>query len=257
MSTGSALLGGITGVVGLAGAYSEGKKADGSMSRARSAMDNGIASLKDYAEQAGVHGQDALDYAQSMVSDWENTYGGIEDNLSNYYNNLDPQKYAQAYKTDLNMNIDKQVAQLNETMAASGLQTAGMQQQTAKEAAFAKATGGAQADINAEDKVNSMKNSFLNAGMGQKAMANSSVINADNNLASLSMNTGTSLANAYNGKANLNQQQAGIHAADAAGYMKMAMDGFGMAAGSTSSGGASGTGGMDASSMASIAGMFA
>jgi len=150
-------------------------------------------------------------FGQDMLTDWEETFGGIEDNLSQYYNNLDPVKYATSYKSNLNENIDKQMAQMNETMAATGLQTAGMKQQTAKEAAFAKATGGAQADLMAEDKVMSMKQGFLNTGSAQKTNAQNLISGSYKDKANMSSNLGTNLSNAYGGKgtmsANLGSNQ--------------------------------------------------
>ena len=71
-------------------------------------------------------GQEGVNFAQGMLDQWESTFGGVQDNLSDYYKNLDPAKYSQQYKTNLNENIDKQLYQMNETMAATGLQTAGM-----------------------------------------------------------------------------------------------------------------------------------
>ena len=205
--------------VGVAGTVKSGKQADKAMSQ----QNDMVALMQGYSDEAITTGEDALAFSQGLVDDWEATFGGIQENLSQYYSNLDPTKYAQEYKTNLNENIDKQVTQMNDTMSASGLQTAGMKQQTAKEAAFAKATGGAQADLMAEDKVASMKQGFVNSGAGQQSAANSSTFNAYGNLSGSQMQAG---ANVGGVGANVAGNQAQMHADDSAGYMKTGLEGM-------------------------------
>ncbi len=215
MATGAAIA---STAVGAVGAKKAGDRADDALA----SQNDMVALMQRYSDEAITTGEDALAFSQGLVDDWEATFGGIQDNLSQYYSNLDPAKYAQEYKTNLNENIDKQVTQMNDTMSASGLQTAGMKQQTAKEAAFAKATGGAQADLMAEDKVNSMKQGFVNSGAGQQSAANSSTFNAYGNLSGSQMQAG---ANVGGVGANVAGDQAQMHADDTAGYMKTGLEG--------------------------------
>lgn len=127
-----------------------------------------------------------VEAAQGMMTEFEATFGGVEENLVNYYQNLDPVKYATRYKTSLNANIDKQLNQMQESMAAKGIMTSGMMAQQNKEASFEKARGGAEADLMAEDKVNEMKQGFLNTGDNRRNMYE----NAITGQSSESMNTG-------------------------------------------------------------------
>ena len=223
MATGAAIG---SAVVGIAGNRSASKSADASAQSAQDSLSQGIAEMEKYFEQANIHGEDALQFSQDMLGDWEDTFGGIEENLSSYYQNLDPAKYSQQYKTNLNENIDKELTQMNESMAASGLQTAGMKQQTAKEAAFAKAQGGAESDLMAEDKVRGMQQGFLNTGANQKSAANSSITNSYGNLANINMSAANSIGGMYGAQSGLSQGQSNQSASDAAGFMKGGMEGL-------------------------------
>ena len=225
MATGAAIVAGTKAVGGVVGGINANNKSNEAMANQSASMEQGLQAMEQYMTQAGIHGQDALEYAQGMMTDWEDTFGGIEQNLSDYYSNLDPVKYAENYKSDLNANIDKQIGQMNETMAASGLQTAGMKQQTAKEAAFAKATGGAQADLMADDKVASMQQGFVNTGASKYANAASQNMNAHGNLANLNMNAGSSIGSMYGNQANMYGNQAAQYGADAGGFMKGGLEG--------------------------------
>jgi len=153
-----------------------------------------------------------LENAQRLLDEWETTYGGLEDNLSDYYNNLDPDKYATQYKSNLNENIDKQVGQMNDEMASSGLMSAGMKAQGAKEAAFAKATGGAQADLMAEDKVMGMKTDFLNRGENRKAMYDNALtgVSTDSSSSSSSSNFSSSVGSSNNQSSSRNSNYAPV-----------------------------------------------
>ncbi len=215
MATGAAVA---SAAVGVAGTVSSHKQGEAALEN----QEDMVGLIAGYADQALGYGEDALGFAQGLLEDWETTFGGIQENLSQYYSNLDPAKYAQEYKTNLNQNIDKQVGQVNDKMASSGLQTAGMKQQLDKEAAFAKAEGGAQADLMAEDKVNAMKQGFVNTGASQQANAQSSISNSYNNLAASSHQAG---ANIGGTGASIYGDQAQMRADDTAGYMKMGMEG--------------------------------
>ena len=246
MATGAAIVGGAKLVGGVVGAISSSGDASDAQSDRNQSMNMGMAAMQDYMNQAGQYGQDALEYSQGLMTSWEETFGGIEQNLSDYYANLDPVKYAENYKSDLNANIDKQLTQMNETMSSNGLQTSGMQQQTAKEAAFAKATGGAQADLMAEDKVMGMKTDFLNRGENRKAMydnaltgvsstssgssSQNSFNNSFNNAIGGSESQGSSTNSNYQpigDLANIGVKEGNQHAGDSAGWMKGGIDNIG------------------------------
>ena len=112
-----------------------------------------------------------IEFAQGMLDEWEGTFGGIEDNMKEYYENLDPTKYATQSKSQYMEEMNKQMKQFNDTMAASGLQSAGMKQQAAKEQAFQLAQGNAQIDLASEDYVADKKQGWLNYGSQYKQQA--------------------------------------------------------------------------------------
>lgn len=126
-------------------------------------------------------GEQGMEYAQGLMDSWESSFGGIQDNLTEYYNNLDPEKFATQNKADYKANLDKQMSQFNETMAANGLQSAGMKQQTAKEAMFKTAEANSQIDLAADDQVAQMKQGFLQFGEGQRGSAETAMGNAQSN----------------------------------------------------------------------------
>jgi len=202
VATGAAIGSAVVGGAGLIQGKRQGDKA-------QAQADQALANSQFYGGQQ-------LDFSQELLDNWEQTFGGIQENLSDYYNNLDPNKYATEYKSNLYENIDKQMGQLNETLASQGLQSSGMRAQAEKEAAFGKATGAAQADLMAEDKVASMKQSFLNFGENQRSTAQTGMINAYSTLA---------------GNSNIMQQQSMNTARDAAGFMKGGLDMLGNSAG--------------------------
>ncbi len=194
-----------------------------------------------------------LENAQKLLDEWETTYGGLEDNLSQYYNDLDPEKYAKQYKNNINANIDKELGQVNDELASSGLMSAGMKAQSQKEAAFAKATSGAQADLMAEDKVMGMKTDFLNRGENRKAMydnaltgvSSSSSSSSDQNSFNTSFNNAIGGSESQGSSTNSNYQPIGDlanigvkegnqHAGDSAGWMKGGIDNIGSGIGGLS-----------------------
>ena len=139
------------------------------MAGTAASMSYGSGSAHGYTATGGDTG--GIEFAQGMLDEWEGTFGGIEDNMKEYYENLDPTKYATQSKSQYMAEMNKQMKQFNDTMAASGLQSAGMKQQAAKEQAFQLAQGNAQIDIGAEEYVADKKQGWLNYGSGFKQQA--------------------------------------------------------------------------------------
>lgn len=181
-------------------------------------------------------GAEGMERAQGLLDDWEGSFGGIQDNLSDYYSNLDPDKFAMSSKAEFTQNMNKQMSQFNETMAASGLQSAGMKAQAAKEAAFKTAETYSQIDINAPEQVNQMKQGFLQYGDSQRAGAENAMSNAMNNQAQYGQagfnaqtNQANALANTYTGDAQASEATAAREGASASGYAGAAGSMFGSA----------------------------
>lgn len=262
-------------VGGIMGGRSEAKAAKRSQSAAdkeaalaREYQDKAIGAIED--NQGNVDdlqnfltemGDQGVEYAQGLFDSWEGSFGGIQDNMTDYYNNLDPTKFATQSKANFQASMDKQMKQFNETMAAGGLQSAGMKQQAAKEAAFKMAEGNAQIDIQSEEYVAQQKMGFLGFGEQQRAEASNANLQANRNQAlwgqqGFDAQTGQSrdLANAMLGGSAFAQDSADRYGASAAGHATASGNYYGAAMSS----GMKAVGGMFGESNTSdpLAGMF-
>lgn len=136
-----------------------------------------------YATAVGDN-QAGIDAANQVLGRWQNTFGSIENNLKDYYSNLDPVKFATQSKNQLQSNMQKSMVQFNEYLAQTGMQSAGMEAQNKKETSFELAKGNAQIDINAPEVVAQMKAGFLDYGkdfrlQGEQMLGNASNIDSD------------------------------------------------------------------------------
>ena len=183
-----------------------------------SGMSFGGGSAMGYEATGGDTG--GIEFAQGLLDDWEGTFGGIEENMKEYYENLDPTKFATESKSQFMTEMDKQMKIFNETMASSGLQSAGMKQQAQKEMAFELAKGNAGIDIGAEDHVAGMKQNWLNYGNPAKQQASGLLGQAYANDAQ--MKTNASIATAGN-KTNASISNSQVNAQAAAAKSRAMM----------------------------------
>jgi len=154
------------------------------------------------------YGTEGVKRAQAMLDKWESTFGGLQENLSNYYKNLDPVKFSQQQKTAFSQNLNKQMDQLHETLTQRGMMSAGQRAQLDKEAAFQKAQADTSFDINAPEKVAQMQQGFVATGANQQSQANQAMNIAQQNQAQYATTGASAIMNARLGVAqNLQQQQ--------------------------------------------------
>ncbi len=165
-----------------------------SSGKAIGAANANLSAARGMAGQMLAAGSQARADAQAQLDAWEGTFGGIQDNLSEYYKGLDPVKFATQNKVSLQEHMDKQMTQMNESMAAAGVQTAGMKQQAQKESAFELAKGNAAIDIAAPEQVAQMQQGFVNSGSGQLQGA-MGMMNSANNLSGSMASAAGSLMN--------------------------------------------------------------
>jgi len=213
--TGAAIAAAVVGVQGLKKSAKDSRSASESMQNAVGAVEGNVGlahELNAYLQGLGIEQQD---FADNLMADWEGTFGGIQDNLSEYYNNLDPVKFATQNKMSLASAMDKQVSQMNESFATSGIQTGGMKMQAQKEAAFTQAQGNAAIDIAAPEQVAQMQQGFLNFGEGQRTTAFNAKQNAFNAQGQYAqwgteamMTANRDIANAYSGYGQQQQDSA-------------------------------------------------
>jgi len=187
---------------------------------AQDLADNYSLALKDYINEYG-------DLANQRWQDWENTYGSLEDNLVNYYTNLDPKTYEDKYSTmwraDIEHELNKQFKQFRQTAAQTGLLTTGMLLQAQKEKEFKQAKMNVLADIEAEnradDLVRGAKTQFYMASvLPEKHYAQALQENAINNKVNWS-NLGLEHQIATrNFNVNLATQNSSMYSQSATGY---------------------------------------
>lgn len=108
-----------------------------------------------------------LAFAQEQYDDWLDIYGPIQDNLSEYFQNLTPESYAASGLEDFEGEFQRSMTQLNESLVQRGIDPSSgvglsLEQQSKLDAAETRA------DIrkSARDTVTAQKMEFLGLGMG-------------------------------------------------------------------------------------------
>lgn len=108
----------------------------------------------------------AMMFAQTQYNDWKNVYGDLEENLSNYYNSITPDKYVTKAFDAYAKESSTALTRVREVLAQRGLQDSGAA--GAVETKFALDTANTRAGIrtNADAAVAKEKASFLSIGLG-------------------------------------------------------------------------------------------
>lgn len=119
--------------------------------------------------------REQLAFEKEKFAKWEELYGGIQENLSEYYSTLTPEKYAAIGIDDFNQQYEAATRRLEQQFAQSGIDpTSGvalsLQHSTEMQAAQAKA--GIRRD--AELAVKEDQRQFLQIGLGQNPGASMS-----------------------------------------------------------------------------------
>ncbi len=203
--TGAVVGGSIGSAVG--NAFGSDGRDSGSDTIARYAAMFNLQNAYDYSAQLGTMRDEYNAGEQQALDQYEAYYGNVEQNLSDYYNNLNPAKFAQQYKTSLQDHLNKQVQQYTDSLASRGLMSSGMRNQAMKEQAFAQAQGNAQADINAPEDVRQMQQAWGDRGqqmLDSNLNRNTNSVNFNQNLLSLGtqaeMNAMSNLGNVIAGQ---------------------------------------------------------
>lgn len=149
------MIGAIIGAAsGIYGAYSARKSAKGAK---RGAMRQ--AELAAEAEQA------ELDFAKGQYQDWKNIYGGFEENLANFYSNLSPEGLAVRDLEAFEVEKDKALTQVRETLAQRGIGDSGLAGEVETDFALMSAEERAQIRAEAPMKAAQEKAGFLSLGI--------------------------------------------------------------------------------------------
>jgi len=123
-------------------------------------------SSQEEGERAEKMNEKSIAFEREKLAEWQETYGGLEDNLAAYYNQLTPEFYeAQGLEA---FQKEQQVAQerIKTSLAQRGIEDSGialaLEHQTAQEGAEQRATIRAEAPMKTAEE----QRKFLQVGLG-------------------------------------------------------------------------------------------
>lgn len=120
------------------------------------------------AAQTAADAQGAqLEFDMQRYDDWQNIFGGLQENLSNYYNSISPDYYTAAGLEAFEQEREAQMTRLNETLAQRGLQNSGLAATAKREDAISSAEARASIRREAPRQAREDQSRFLQIGMGQ------------------------------------------------------------------------------------------
>ena len=120
------------------------------------------------ASKRAADAQDAqLSFDMERYDDWQNIFGGVQENLSNYYNSISPDYYVAAGLEAFEKEREAQMGKLNETLAQRGLSNSGLAATVATEDAISSAEARASIRREAPRQAREDQSRFLQIGMGQ------------------------------------------------------------------------------------------
>jgi hypothetical protein len=120
------------------------------------------------AANTAANAQNAqLDFDMQRYDDWQNIFGGLQENLSNYYNSINPDYYVSAGLEAFEKERENQMTRLNETLAQRGLKNSGIAATVGREDAISSAETRANIRREAPRQAREDQSRFLQIGMGQ------------------------------------------------------------------------------------------
>lgn len=119
------------------------------------------------AKSASQASAASIAFEREKYEDWKGTYGGIEENLSSYYNSLTPEFYEARGLEVFQQEQQLALEGVRSTLAQRGIEDSGIA--AATEIAFAQEGAIKRADIrtNAPSIAAEEQRSFLQVGLGQ------------------------------------------------------------------------------------------
>ena len=120
------------------------------------------------ASKRAADAQDAqLNFDMERYDDWQNIFGGVQENLANYYNSISPDYYVAAGLEAFEKEREAQMGKLNETLAQRGLSNSGLAATVATENAISSTEARASIRREAPRQAREDQSRFLQIGMGQ------------------------------------------------------------------------------------------
>ena len=128
-------------------------------------------SSKDASRAAAASDKAQLDWEKEQYAEWQETYGGIEDNLADYYKELTPtlrtMQGLEAFEKEKNVAM----TDLRENLAQRGIATSGISAQLETSVALESAAERARIRAAAPMETAREQLSFLQVGLGQDPSA--------------------------------------------------------------------------------------
>lgn len=154
-----------------------------------------------------------LNFAKQQYQDWQDTFGPIERNLADYYNNLTPDYIASVGMQNVELERGKALDRVNQSLAQRGLLGSGLEAAAIGDIELGAAEQKAQVRSDAPHQVAQQKLGFLSLGYGQ-------------NPAGVLQNTLSNRAQSDRGYANSMQQAAGQAVGTAINEVGTALAGY-------------------------------
>ena len=207
-----AIAGGFSILSGIYSAYQQSeaqKRGEDFQSQQLATMRRQEQAAKQEQQRVAQMTSEQMNSANSQYMRYKEMYGGIEENLANYYNNLSPDVYSGQMKEAISRNYETAGRQLSENLAARGIQGSGVEAQGLMNLEESRANSMAQADIQAPQMVAEQQANFFNTtGFGQQQLANNNVQQAMTNQLSANATAYGNINSNFNNQANLIGNQA-------------------------------------------------
>jgi len=128
--------------------------------------------------------QDQLAFNKQQYADWQATYGPIQDNLANYYNNLTPEHQTTLGIQNVQEQYQKSLQQVETNLAQRGLDTSGIMASTETQFGIQAARDKAQVASKTPQQVAQQKSQFLGLGLGNQSALQGNISNSFSNISS-------------------------------------------------------------------------
>ena len=139
-----------------------------------------------------------LAFAKEQQAKWDATFGPIQENLSNYYQSLDPNDVAAQSVQAIQQSYQASTEQMNQQLAQRGMDTSGVGAELSMQGMFQSEAMKAQARQDAPRQVAEQQAGFLGLGLGQQGILQQGMQNAFQGQQNLAAQQYGAATNSYN-----------------------------------------------------------
>ena len=127
----------------------------------------GASSARSASKDAAKANKASLGFEEKKYADWQEVYGDIQSNLSNYYNTLTPEAYAARGIQEFKKSNEAELEKINTTLAQRGLMNSGTAAAVTLASGLNAAEKKATIRSTADEVVAGEQSRFLQIGLGQ------------------------------------------------------------------------------------------